>query len=244
LKALIRRTLRLCGFDLRRLPSGWWLKPTGKGTIDLGFDDFRDMRRFTTADRPIIFDVGANVGQTIQKFRKYFDNPEIHSFEPGIDTFAELKRNAEGLAGVHLVNCGLGAQREAKTFVENEFSDMSSFYEPGDAGWGNITHRREVQIDTIDHYCEQAGIDHIDILKSDTQGYDLEVLRGAENMLRAGKIKLVYLEIIFEDMYQGSPRFDEIYKFLVDHGMTLVSFYDMHYRQDRLSWTDVIFKVA
>ncbi len=57
-----------------------------------------------------------------------------------------------------------------------------------------MTHRRAVQIDTIDDYCERAGIDHIDILKSDTQGYDLEVLRSAGKMLSAGKIKLVYLE--------------------------------------------------
>jgi len=202
------------------------------------------MQYFTASDQPVIFDVGANVGQTIQKFRAYFEGSVIHSFEPGIDTFEELKRNVEGVADLHLINCGLGAQREVKTFVENEFSDMSSFYEPGQAGWGKITHRREVQIDTIDDYCERAGVDHIDILKSDTQGYDLEVLRGAGKMLSAGKIKLVYLEIIFDDMYQGSPQFDEIYKFLIDHGMTLVSFYDMHYQHDRLSWTDVLFRIG
>lgn len=118
------------------MPSGWWLKPVRKGSDDFGFDDFSDMQYFTTSDLPIVFDVGANVGQTIRKFRTYFENSEIHSFEPGIDTFEELKRNVAGVAGLHLVNCGLGAQREVKTFVENEFSDMSSFYEPGQAGWG------------------------------------------------------------------------------------------------------------
>jgi hypothetical protein len=33
-----------------------------------------------------------------------------------------------------------------------------------------------------------------------------------------------------------------VYRFLADHGMVLVSFYDMHYQRDRLSWTDALFR--
>jgi len=41
-----------------------------------------------------------------------------------------------------------------------------------------VKQRIDIQLDTIDEYCGLAGIDHIDVLKSDTQGFDLDVLRG------------------------------------------------------------------
>jgi hypothetical protein len=81
-------------------------------------------------------------------------------------------------------------------------------------------------------------------LKSDTQGYDLEVLRGASRMLSEKRIALIYLEVTFSRIYQGSPRFDEVYGFLADHGMALVSFYDMIYQHKLLSWTDALFRVS
>jgi FkbM family methyltransferase len=199
------------------------------------------MRRFTSFHRPIVFDVGANTGQSIKTFCQYLNNPEIHSFEPGEDAFRLLTENTKGMKDVHIVNSAMGARQETRTFVENEFSDMSSFFEPDEAAWGSIIRRRPLQLDTVDDYAARAGMKHIDILKSDTQGYDLNVLRGASKMLREGRISLVYLELIFSKMYQGSPRFDEVYAFLADRGMMLVSFYDMHYQNELLSWTDALF---
>jgi FkbM family methyltransferase len=233
LKLAIKRAFLHCGYSVRRVP-------TGDVT---GYDPFEDMRRLTSSGRPVVFDVGANTGQSVQRFRGYFRNPEIHSFEPGEEAFEKLTKHTQGLGGVHIANDGLGAVREMRTFVENELSDMSSFLEPGEDAWGSITRRRALQLDTVDDYCNRAGIGHIDILKSDTQGYDLEVLRGASKLLRDKRIDLIYLEVIFSKMYHGSPRFDEVYAFLADYGMTLVSFYDMHYQHDLLSWTDALFRV-
>ena len=73
---------------------------------------------------------------------------------------------------------------------------MSSFFEPGDDAWGSVTSRRKVPLDTVDDYCDRVGIGHINIFKCDTQGYDLEVLRGARSMLVKKQIDLVYLELV------------------------------------------------
>jgi FkbM family methyltransferase len=207
----------------------------------MGRDPFEDIRWLTSSPRPIVFDVGANIGQSVKNFRSCLESPVIHSFEPGEQAFRSLTANTHGLANVHIVNSGMGARRETKTFVENQFSDMSSFLEPGKDAWGSVVQRRAIELDTVDDYCDRAGIEHIDILKSDTQGYDLEVLRGADRMLREQRIDLIYLELIFSKMYLGTPRFDEIYAFLADHGMSLVSFYQMNYQHNLLSWTDALF---
>jgi FkbM family methyltransferase len=221
--------VRRFGYTIRRLPD-----PAQR-------DPFRDLRTLAATARPLILDVGANTGQSIRRFRRYFEDPEIHAFEPGAGAYAALRTAAAGLPNVHLVNGALGAQRATRTFIENERSTMSSLLEPGPAAWGAVKRRTTVDLDTIDDYCGRTHISCIDVLKSDTQGYELEVLKGAGRMLAEQRIRLVYIELIFSRMYEGLPRFDHTYAYLADHGFELVSFYDMHYQNDRLSWTDALF---
>ena len=184
---------------------------------------------------------GANVGQSVEQFRKQFDRPTIHCFEPGPETFEQLRKRTAGVPDLHLNNAALGSRIESRIFVENQCPDMSSFLEPSTDGWGSIKGRRPVEVWTLDDYCDRMGVDRVDILKSDTQGYDLEVFRGAEAMIRRRAIHLIYTEIIFSDMYKGLPRLDEIYGFLADRGFALVSFYTFFFQNERASWTDALF---
>ena len=196
------------------------------------------MRKLAGTDAPLVFDVGANRGQSIERFRRVFGHPVIHAFEPGRAAFAELQRRC---AGAVLNNVALGPREETRTFLDNDHDDMSSLLEPSATAWGEIASRYPVDVITLDGYCRTRGIERIDILKIDTQGFDLEVLKGAEGLLRAPAIHLIYTEIIFSDMYKGLPRFDETYAFLADRGYALVSFYDFYYQNDRASWTDALF---
>ena len=207
----------------------------------LGFDAFGDMRRLAGTDAPLVFDVGANRGQTIERVRHYFGRPVIHAFEPGRDAFGELQRRYGETADVILNNIALGPRQETRTFLDNDHDDMSSFLEPSATAWGEIRSRYPVDVITLDDYCERRRLDRIDILKIDTQGFDLPVLAGVERLLRASAIHLIYTEIIFSDMYKGLPRFDETYAFMADRGYALVSFYDFYYQHDRASWTDALF---
>ena len=229
LKRVVKSFFRLLGFEIHYVRKG------------VGVDAFADMRTLAGTERPVIFDVGANVGQTIETFRRYFDRSVIHSFEPGRATFEELRRRTAGIADLQLNNCALGARRGSAVLIENERTDMSSLLEPGIDSWGEIERRYDVEVDTVDGYCANRGIAAIDILKSDTQGFELEVLKGAEGMLRKGAIRLIYMEINFAEMYKGLPRFDEIYGFLADRGFHLVAFYDFWYQRQRASWTDALF---
>ena len=52
-----------------------------------------------------------------------------------------------------------------------------------------------VQTQTLDNFCSNINIDNIDVLKIDTEGNELNVLKGAEKLLSEGKIKLIYVEI-------------------------------------------------
>jgi len=54
--------------------------------------------------------------------------------------------------------------------------------------------KERVFIDTIDNYCIKKNINEIDFLKIDTEGHELEVLKGAINLLKEERIKIIQFE--------------------------------------------------
>jgi len=226
----IRQIVRSLGFDVVRYDK-----------CQTGKDPFIDMSKFVHEECPVIFDVGANIGQSIRKFRAQFPTATIHSFEPSPTTFEILRNNNSNLSDVHLWNCAMGAFPQEMTFLENSHSEMSSFLPLSEFGWGNIEKETLVEVMTIDQFCIDMNINRIDILKSDTQGFDLEVLLGAERTIRSNKIGVIYFEPIFSDMYKDLPSFDKVYSFLIKHDFLLVSFYDIHYQKHLASWADALF---
>ena len=162
-------------------------------------------------------------------------------FEPDKAAFDSLLQTHSKLPLVRLSNLGLGSKRGRQILFENEYSLMSSLLPLGPDGWGKISNQREIEVSTVDRYCLEHEIPFIDLLKSDTQGFDLEVIKGAQELLNARKIRLIYLELIFQKLYQGTPRIDELYRFISDQGFELVSFYKFYYQNERAGWTDALF---
>jgi FkbM family methyltransferase len=208
----------------------------------IGRDPFRDMRRFLgDIENPLIFDVGANVGQSVAKFKKTFPGCSIHAFEPGTSAFPQLRERAAGFTEVHPWNLGVGSSQGKLVLQENEHSTMSSFLEPSKFCWGGVVDRQEVEVVTLDSFAQKHGIETVHILKSDTQGFDLEVFKGASGLMDANRIALVYFEFIFSDMYRGLPFFDEVFGFLNRKNFQLVCFYEQNFQRELLSWADALF---
>jgi FkbM family methyltransferase len=190
---------------------------------------------------PMMFDVGANEGQTVKTMKVNWRDATIHAFEPGPETFARLQRQVGRFEHVTLNNAAVGSAPGTLPLIENSQSEMSSFLPLGPSGWGAELRRTPVQVVTLDDYCARHGIEFIDVLKCDTQGYELEVFRGAEKLMTTGRIRLVYFEVTFNDVYRGLPPLDELWRFLSDRGYRLVSFYHTRYQNRLASWTDALF---
>jgi hypothetical protein len=121
---------------------------------------------------------------------------------------------------------------------------MTSFLEPGPQGWGEIVQRIKVPVTTVDDYSAQGSIEHIHLLKIDTQGFDFEVIKGADRMLTERRVDLVLTEITFARHYEGLPRFDAIYAHMAERGYRLTGVYDQHRSKRILNWADVMFASA
>jgi FkbM family methyltransferase len=219
----------ITGLDVRRSRSGQVA------------DD--DLGSLVSANSPIIFDVGANVGQTIELCHQLFRDPIIHSFEPNEAAFKTLRANYGERRNVHLNPVGLGSSPDIKAFNENKFSDLSSFLPLDRDGWGEVTATRDVKLSTVDHYCAERNIKRIDLLKSDTQGFELEVLKGADGMLRGRGIKFIFFEIIFSQQYKGLPSTDDFYQFLSDHNFEMIGLYPAATDSGVVGWADALFRL-
>jgi FkbM family methyltransferase len=228
-KHIVKRVLSSLGYKVRRISD------------EVGQDPLYDLERLAGNGSLVIIDAGANIGQSIFSFHRIFREPVIHAFEPGRETFAELQQRTSGLPGLHLNNYGLGSQSGTLQFIRNSTCEMSSFLEPSVDCWGTVQERQDVTVKTLDEYCAEENVNSIDILKSDTQGFDLEVIKGAQRLLSRRAIHFIYMEIILCDMYKGLPSLDEIYSFLAEQGFALVSFYQFHYQPPRAAWTDALF---
>ena len=224
----IRQLLRAMGYSITRIG-------------DVGGEPFGDIANLLPDDKALVFDVGANVGQSVRSFRASLRNAEIHSFEPSPSTFDQLKSNTAQFPNVHLWNCALGSSASQMRLLENTMPEWTSFLRPSEFAWGSVAKETPVAVTTIDDFCKEHDIARIDVLKSDTQGYELEVFKGAEQMFARNAVRLIYCELIFSDMYKNMPSFGQLYDHLISRGFFLVSFYGISYERGLAGWTDGLF---
>ena len=201
---------------------------------DQGFNQLH-AHLMSDQDTVRIFDVGAHRGESIKRFQGVFPMAEIHSFEPDIDNFANLKETATEHKNVNLNNFALGAKKETRTFHRNAKSDTSSFLAVNkNSNWLKTRSNQyavsanefmqksyEVEIKTLDSYMAENNIDRISILKIDTQGFEDQVLQGAAKALADNAIDVIETELICSGLYEKSLSFYEIEQYLLPYGYRL-----------------------
>jgi len=190
---------------------------------------------------PVIFDVGGNIGQAIDRFKKLLPGSLIYSFEPTLECMPTLKKKEDIYNSVKVFNLALGAREMELDFYLNSSNVMNSFLDSSSPRWGDNLGKRIVRTETLDSFCQENAVNHINLLKIDTQGFELEVLKGSRQMFSNNGIGLVYMEIIFSDMYSNLPSLPEIYTYMTQSGFKLVAFYDFYTHNKTADWCDALF---
>ena len=78
------------------------------------FTEIKKLRKKLIKKSPIIFDVGANMGQSIERFLNDFKEAQIHSFEPNNEAFQILKEKYSKHKNIFLNNFALGETNKKK----------------------------------------------------------------------------------------------------------------------------------
>jgi FkbM family methyltransferase len=195
----------------------------------------------STQSELVLFDVGSNIGQSIELYKQHFSDAQIHAFEPSSKTFEILKEKTSKYNAVTYNKMGVGAENAQQLFRENELSDVSSFLEPTLEMWGKVVAEEMVPIITIEEYMKSKNIVNVDFLKIDTQGFDFEVLKGAFTPMDEGRITLIQLEMTLKELYKNLPTMDEIIQYLFRANYKLIAFYGFHNKNIAAQWTDGLF---
>ena len=130
---------------------------------------------------------------------------------------------------IKLNNIAVGEKKTKKTLNIASHSGNSSFFEiKKDSKWLNLRSKQlgiskenyiakkiEVNLDTVDTYCNTNSINKINIMKIDTQLYEQQVLMGSEKMIKNQKIDAIEIEIVFSDVYEKYVNFSDIEKYLL-----------------------------
>ena len=197
----------------------------------LPYDAYQSLTRVFERDEALVaLDVGANEGVTARRIIELFPRALVHAFEPSPAVFPALERAAAELPGVRAHPCAVGDREGTTDFHLTSDHWCSSVLPPSELGkryygaWLDVKRTIAVPIVRLDDWAAHSGIARVDLLKVDTQGYDLHVLRGAARLLDTS-IRAVNCEFQFASEYEGCSTFAQIDSFMREHGFQM---YQLH----------------
>ena len=203
LKKLIHSTLQKFNYDLLRYPHGDYAK-----RIEI-------IKQYNIKT---IFDVGANIGEFADIMRDSGYNQRIVSFEPRKQAFTELNQKAQNDKLWNCVNIALGDSNGTSTINVAGNNTSSSILEMNKIHTDIKPHSKYIgkeevvvkKLDAIlfDYINEKEEI----YLKIDTQGYEKQILDGAEKSIP--NIRIIQLEMSLVELYKNSPLIYEMIPFL------------------------------
>lgn len=185
------------------------------------------------SESPIIFDVGSNKGEWSDVIlREFGDNCHVHFFEPNpiMLNYTRIKYDYnKNIVFNPFAVCDVPDIKLDFFYFENYNNGLSSIYKNDSWSEQNLPMQKgTANTTTIDSYCESNSIKEIDILKIDVEGADPLVIKGADKMLKAGKVKIIQIE--YGAHYKlGSHNFSDIIKRLGGYGYHFYTFNDDNY---------------
>ena len=178
-----------------------------------------------------IFDVGANIGQTAIQCVKDFPGANIYSFEPISKTFQTLASNTKKYPSVICKNIAFGdkpGEVEINIF-DDENSELNSLVS-SNMNLSENSKKEIIKVETIDQFIAENNINEIDLLKIDTEGFEINVLNSAKQTFKEDKVKLVFIEVGLDNEFnKRHQNIVDIQLYLTQKNFVFVGMYDIAY---------------
>lgn len=183
---------------------------------------FKDIAKVLPEWKPtVIFDVGANVGQSALAYAAVFPEAKIHSFEPVPASFDALKAATASNPNITAHFVALGKKRGRVRMIANGMKTTNKVV-------GDDTDQSEGMIDVKSNtgwnYAKRLDVDRISFLKIDTEGQDYNVLAGFLPIL--GSVDFVQVEAAMNLYNKTHVQFRILEDLLRQEGFHLFKIYD------------------
>jgi FkbM family methyltransferase len=176
-------------------------------------------------DRPlVVYDVGARWG-VLSAWEALGDKVRVVGFDPDAAECDRLNQLAP--ANTMYAPTALGHRRETAVLHITQDPACSSLYPPrssliersAELDVIREVSAHEIDVLPLDEWIFENGEETPDVLKLDTQGSELDILRGAVNALRT--VEIVEIEVEFNAIYEGQPLFWQVDAYLRNAGFEL-----------------------
>ena len=203
---------------------------------------------------PLVFDVGAHRGESIEAVLNLFPDSKIIAFEANPTLAHDLVQKYINLPQVIINNFAVSSTAGAADFYINEITHSSSLFKINHKSkdsiainsgkiesLGEINQKISIKAVTIDEIVQSEDIQHIDVLKIDAQGAEIDVLEGARNSLQHTSV--VKVEVSLFDFYSQQSSLHKVETLMRDAGLTLYSipFVSQNPMNGRTDWVEAIY---
>lgn len=171
-----------------------------------------------------VIDIGGSHGQFVREALQVFPEARIYTFEPIPACFAELTELAREHSRIKPRQLAISDSSGSDTFNVSSFSDSSSFQTMRTAhleAWPHTALKEQIRVEKarLDDLFDPATLAQPVFIKIDVQGHELQVIRGARQVIAASQ--RVMLECNFAELYDGQPSFDQIHQEMRKLGFAL-----------------------
>jgi len=174
-----------------------------------------------------LVDVGARGGY-LDLWKLFGDQSRIIGFEPDLQECERL--NASAARNVTYLPTALGSRHESRKFFTTRYPGASGFFR-GDTAFVKrlllsdcfqTVKETTLELRPLDAVLQEAALSNVDMLKLDCEGSELDVLEGAEGILRDFSTLGVLAEVAFhKDLRAGIPTHADLDRHLTDRGFRL-----------------------
>lgn len=180
-----------------------------------------------------VYDIGAHKGLWTKNASKILTKSKFYLFEPN-----EIHNKELDAIGYSYFNCLLGdiPGRKVNFYAAGQTGD--SYFKEKNPIYDDST-KKQMVLNTLDYFQETEGIPKPNLIKIDTQGSELLILKGALNLLK--EVSIIIIELAVTNMNIGAPNFSDVVKFLEDHDFVPVQLVEVHKVINILVQIDIAF---
>jgi FkbM family methyltransferase len=197
--------------------------------VKCGIDVFNDINlRCPSYNPKVIFDVGANSGQSVLHCIKNYSKLNVHCFEPVKSNYEMLVRATKGIRGIHCHQIALSDKCGESEMIIGKTATTSSFLKNNDSIVESLRQIKTemVCVNTIENFMVENAIERVGYLKIDTEGNDLNVLKGAQRCLKNNLFDFVQVEASMNPGNQFHVPFLEINSYITENDYFMFGFYE------------------
>jgi FkbM family methyltransferase len=203
---------------LRPVLEGQRLRWTLEENISVDATYWLDVVEPLLSKDDVVFDVGTNIGTIANWFASR--TAHVHAFEPHPDNI-QMTNDQIVLRQTKNITLSQVALGSEPGILQLHVKSFHGHHSLGDTSGSPTLEKINVEVDTVDRYCQKSEIERIDFLKIDVEGFEDDVLKGATGMLAGKSIGLALFELRRNLLTSIGKHAKDIFSPLIENGYTI-----------------------